>query len=222
MDETFLNNNVVQEQNIPLQNVQDSNDQGYIPEITLDASTSPKKTKKRKGLLVVGIIVIVFIAILIGIWQIQKSFGLNSPEKVTEHFLKALEEQDADGMYRLLSPDYISYMEEAGSIFGMTPKSDVSDQIDFFFEDMRDYYGIGLYKSLSYEEDDIEMQTYRGNDLAEMQEYFREEFNMEIDAFTQANITLCVEGTKGKGTVSMELFLFQTGRKWYYIDWYWD
>lgn len=195
MDETFVDENMVQE---------------------------PKKSsKKLKWFLLVGMIVALAV-ILFFAWQIRKSYGKHSPEKVTEYFLKALKEQDADEMYRLLNPDYISYMEDAGSIFGMNPKSDVSDQMDFFFEDLRDYYGIGLYKTLFYEDEDIEMQKYSGADLTEMQEYFREEFEMEIDAFTQANITLSVEGTKGKETVSIELFLFQVGKKWYYIDWYWD
>lgn len=195
----------------------DLNYESMIPE----HESQKKDSKKKIGFLVLGIVVVVILIIVFVIWRFRTSAGAKTEEDVTVHFLEALGQQDPDEMYALLSPAYIRYMEDEGSIFGMTPKSDVEDQMDFFFEDLRDYYEIGKYKRLFYDEDDIEMQKYRGDDLAEMQEYFREEFEMEIDAFTQVNITLQIEGTKGKATVPIELFLFRVGKKWYYIDWYW-
>lgn len=196
--------------------------EGSPSEVTGGIPGKKKLSNKGKLILAAAGTILILAGIILTVWMVKTGKTGRSPEKTAACFIEALQQRNPDAMYELLSPEYVRYMNHEGSLFGMTVEKDVADQLEYFYEDLEEFYEIGEVKELSCEKEDIQMVEYTGADLDEMKEYFTEAFDMEITAFTQANLDIRARGSEAEKNVTVELYLFCRDHEWYYIDWYWD
>ncbi|MGN0395768.1 MAG: hypothetical protein ACI4EF_10410 [Coprococcus sp.] len=186
-----------------------------------EKTQNQKKSGWRIAVYVVCSIIIAIAIIMLIMYIVISRHGKKEIQSVADGFISGLNDRSNTKLYELFSDEYIDYLSRENGFSKADAINMLDDDIDYFMDDLESEagYDIGSFHEIRVFESNIE--NYSGDEFQEMSDYFKDEFDILIDDYAEADLKCNVTGDKRNMQLLIELYIYKIGDKWYLLDWYW-
>lgn len=166
----------------------------------------PEAHKRNRivGISIVAVVVAACIAIAVGI------FGGRSYKSTVDKYIRATFEADGKTMLTLLPEELIKVACEEEDMTEREAAKEITKEL----EDTVDYYN-SHYDEWSYSYDIIEIKDISGEDLRDLKENWKDEFDVKVKAAKTVKVefTITLDGDTMQNNVHIQMI--KVGNSWY-------